>query len=551
MNPSTREFDTKGKDMFTTLKFLVLFLCVIPILQRNFAFISSSELVYFNIVKMILFFIVITLTAVFWFIINYALKAEKVRIAFEVTVMYAVCLMCYMGTGMEDSKYKFIFALVILLYSMDFGLRFGMIFSILSGLSVIVIDLCSCDPNRRSMYFQPDLMLLGSFCLLAYIVGYYVEKDRKRISALSDAVNRDSLTGLYNHRYFYDYMHDRMAKPPVGKSQFIMIMDIDYFKSYNDIQGHQCGDTALKTIADLCKLHFGGDHCFRYGGEEFVIYLEALDCDQAYNMANELRATIEQHEFEGQEMQPGHNLTVSIGISVRREVEDTLADWIGRADNALYKAKAFRKNRVQLYSSVYDRFDHLDQIDEEERIISIRALLSVINSRDRYTYNHTDRVVHYCEAYSKHAGLSEEDSRLLLYGAYLHDIGKINVPQEILISEKRLTDQEWMQMKRHPSDGAEIAQKIRNFDIVADIVRQHHEKFNGTGYPNGAKGEEIHVLARVLTLADSFDAMTAKRPYQKVMTFEEAFEEIRRCKGSHFDPELAEIFISAVSSSYM
>ena len=106
-------------------------------------------------------------------------------------------------------------------------------------------------------------------------------------------------------------------------------------------------------------------------------------------------------------------------------------------------------------------------------------------------------------------------------------------------------------MKRHPSDGAEIAQKIRNFDTVADIVRQHHEKFNGTGYPNGAKGEEIHVLARVLTLADSFDAMTAKRPYQKVMTFEEAFEEIRRCKGSHFDPELAEIFISAVSSSYM
>jgi putative nucleotidyltransferase with HDIG domain len=203
------------------------------------------------------------------------------------------------------------------------------------------------------------------------------------------------------------------------------------------------------------------------------------------------------------------------------------------------------------YSSVYDRFDHLDQIDEEERIISIRALLSVINSRDRYTYNHTDRVVHYCEAYSKHAGLSEEDSRLLLYSAYLHDIGKINVPQEILISEKKLTDQEWTLIKRHPSDGAEIAQKIRNFDTVADIVRQHHEKFNGTGYPNGAKGEEIHVLARVLTLADSFDAMTAKRPYQKVMTFEEAFEEIRRCKGSHFDPELAEIFISAVSSSYM
>ena len=200
---------------------------------------------------------------------------------------------------------------------------------------------------------------------------------------------------------------------------------------------------------------------------------------------------------------------------------------------------------------MYDRFDHLDKVSDNEQIVSIRTLLSVINTRDRYTYNHTDRVVHFCEAFSKYVQMPEEQSRALLYGAYLHDIGKINVPQEILISEKKLTDEQWELMKKHPADGAEIVRKIKNFDIIADIVLQHHEKFNGTGYPCGKKGEEIPVLARILTLADSFDAMTAKRPYQKAKTFEEAFIEIRRCKGTQFDPELAELFIQAIENSYL
>jgi putative nucleotidyltransferase with HDIG domain len=139
---------------------------------------------------------------------------------------------------------------------------------------------------------------------------------------------------------------------------------------------------------------------------------------------------------------------------------------------------------------------------------------------------------------------------MLLYGAYLHDVGKINIPQEVLISEKRLTDEQWEQMKKHPSDGADIVRKIKNFDLVADIVEQHHEKYNGSGYPNGLQGDNISFLARILTLADSFDAMTAKRPYQKIKTFEEAFEEIRRCKGTHFDPLLSEMFISAIKEIY-
>ena len=163
-----------------------------------------------------------------------------------------------------------------------------------------------------------------------------------------------------------------------------------------------------------------------------------------------------------------------------------------RADNALYKAKSFRKNRVECYSSVYERFDNLEHITDDERIISIKTLLSVIDTRDHYTYNHTDRVVHYCETFAKYTKLSEEEMRKLLYSAYLHDIGKINISQETLITEKRLSDQQWAEIRRHPHDGAEIVRNIKGFDEIAEILLQHHEKYDGTGYPYGKAGQDLH-----------------------------------------------------------
>ena len=140
--------------------------------------------------------------------------------------------------------------------------------------------------------------------------------------------------------------------------------------------------------------------------------------------------------------------------------------------------------------------------------------------------------------------------RKLLYSAYLHDIGKINISQETLITEKRLNDQQRAEIRRHPHDGAEIVRNIKGFDEIADILLQHHEKYDGTGYPYGKAGQDLHYLARILTLADSFDAMTSKRPYQRVKSFEEAIEEIRRCKGTHFDPEYAELFVRAIEETY-
>ena len=554
MNQPKKDLNGEIKNIFITLKILILFFCVIPVMQVALFEESGQsgvgdELLTFNLSKMVAFFVIISVVTLFWYLINYTFKHQRVRGAIEFSVMFGMCLLCYIGTGAALSSYKFLFALIILIYTMEVGLRLGMVFSGLSGAAILIGDILSCPIDQRSNYFQSDFILLATFFLLAYIVGFYVDKDRKLIASLEDSASRDSLTGLFNHRYFHQYIHDVIAGHGGGEN-FLFIMDIDYFKVYNDTLGHQKGDVVLKKISQLCLETIPNGSVFRYGGEEFAVLVPAQGETEATRIANTLRLAIADHRFEGEELMPGRDLTVSIGISQMRGNNDTVADWIERADNALYKAKFFRKNRVQMYSSVFERFDHLDQISDDERIISIKTLLSVINSRDRYTYNHTDRVVHYCEIFSKYARLSEKDSKLLLYGAYLHDIGKINIPQEILISEKKLTDEQWAEMKKHPFDGAEIVRKIENFETVADIVQQHHEKFNGMGYPGGIVGDKIHPLARILTLADSFDAMTAKRPYQKVKTFEEAYEELRRCKGTQFDPQLTEIFISALREVY-
>lgn len=543
------EHNTDFKGTFNTLKVLVMFFVIVPIMQKIFSHGSDEEVIILNLSKMMAFLAMIILVFIVYFIFTTEFKHGLFRRIMEITLLSGVCVLCFAFTGFYASPYKFVFAMLILIYTMELGLQAGLIFASSSGAVILLGDILTCPPVQRTNVFQSDLMLAGTFFILAYFVGVYVRKEQEMITKLNESVKRDSLTGLFNHRYFHEYMHKRIDDKS-SRSEYLIMLDIDYFKVYNDTLGHLNGDTVLKDISDICTETVKGGTVFRYGGEEFAVHYYADDDASAFDAADKVRCNVAAHRFEGEELMPGHQLTVSIGLAKREGLDDTVADWIERADNALYKAKALRKNCVQVYSSVYDRFTDIEEISDDDRIISIKALLSVINSRDRYTYNHTDRVVHYCEVFSKNAKLDKKRTKTLLYAAYLHDIGKINVPQEILISEKRLNDAEWAMMKRHPSDGAEIVRKIKDFEEIAKIVQQHHEKFDGSGYPNGLKGKDISYLARILTLADSFDAMTAKRPYQKVKTFEEAFDEIRRCKGIHFDPVLAEKFIEAINKTF-
>jgi diguanylate cyclase (GGDEF)-like protein/putative nucleotidyltransferase with HDIG domain len=549
VNQQPSQLEQDKKNIFITFKILILLFCATPVAQTFIATSEDGELVSMNFIKALVFFSIVAFVMLFWFVMNYKSENKRLRAVLELIVMLCGGILCYLSTGLAQSGYKFVFVLIITIYTMEYGIRIGTILSSICGVLILVGDYFSTIGLSRSSYFQADFMLIATFYLVSYVVGFYVQKDYQLIEHLRESANRDALTGLFNHRYFYQHLHNLMENPQT-ESQFLYIADIDFFKVYNDTLGHPKGDLVLKTIAEIAKEVFADGMVSRYGGEEFAFVFAAKDAKHALEMGNLLRERVLEYNFEGEEVMPDHHLTISIGVAERKAADDTVADWIARADNALYKAKSFRKNRVEYYTSIYDRFDNLDQINDDERIISIKTLLSVIDTRDRYTYNHTDRVVHYCETFAKYAKLSEEDSRKLLYSAYLHDIGKINVPQETLITEKRLNAHQWAEIRRHPGDGAAIVRKIKDFEEIAEIVEQHHEKYDGTGYPNGRSGKDLHVLARVLTLADSFDAMTAKRPYQKVKNFEEAIAEIRRCSGTQFDPELANLFVRAIEETY-
>lgn len=330
----------------------------------------------------------------------------------------------------------------------------------------------------------------------------------------------------------------------------LIFMDIDYFKHYNDLYGHQKGDEALKKIGKLLKnIARENDLVARYGGEEFAIILPNTSEEEATKIAERIRNKVEKTYFEGQENQPNANFTVSVGIAVFPDKAKSELELVKCADDALYRAKFFHKNRVETYVSVLDELKRDLNEEENTLVTSIKTLISIINAKDKYTYSHVERVVIYSRLMAKKLGLSEDEKKQLIYGAYMHDIGKINIPNEILTKKMRLTKEEWEILKQHPKDGVEIIKSVNSLKNVVPLILYHHERYDGFGYPVGLKEKEIPYLARVLTVIDSFDAMTSSRPYNKRKTYDEGLIELERCSGTQFDPEIVCIFSEVVKEN--
>jgi HD-GYP domain-containing protein (c-di-GMP phosphodiesterase class II) len=190
-------------------------------------------------------------------------------------------------------------------------------------------------------------------------------------------------------------------------------------------------------------------------------------------------------------------------------------------------------------------------IDEEhiDLITSIKTLISVINAKDRYTYGHVERVVAYSRLFADELCLGEEDKKNLVYGAYMHDIGKINISKEILNKKMPLTKDEWEILKQHSQNGIEIIKPVNSLQEIAPLILHHHERYDGMGYPDQMKGDNIPFLVRVLTIVDSFDAMTSHRPYNKRKTYDEAIDELKKCSGTQFDPIITEKFIRSIKKN--
>ncbi|MFT5871536.1 MAG: diguanylate cyclase (GGDEF)-like protein/putative nucleotidyltransferase with HDIG domain [Clostridium sp.] len=548
----------KIDEMVSIVKLASLLFSGMVFLRYFFYGSSMIEVIVNTNYSFISFFILILLLLSIYFIWSFS-TVKKINYKYINTIqllenllfiLFFVVVIFYSGKNTSD--YKFLFLFIIITSTLQQGMKQGMIVACISSSFILALDLIMGASNTPiNQYFENDLILAGVFVLTAWPLGFYVKLEGEHIRKLEGLANEDGLTGLYNHRFFYDALGEIMkASTKENNLVSLIILDIDCFKIYNDVNGHQMGDEVLRTIGSIINNSFRKDDIMaRYGGEEFAIILPNTSEEDAIKLAEALRSKIEKTKFHGEENQPNGRLTVSIGISIYPNKAKNAIELFKSADDALYRAKFFEKNRVEIYTSILDELK-IDTEDEHiELITSIKTLISVINAKDKYTYGHVERVVIYSRLLADKLELNEKNKKELIYGAYMHDIGKINIPKEVLNKNMPLTPEEWEMMKQHSVNGVEIIKSVESLKEIAPLILHHHERYDGKGYPDNLKGNNIPYLVRILTVVDCFDAMTSSRPYNKRRTCKEAIDELKRCSGSQFDKDIVDAFIQVIMES--
>ena len=357
---------------------------------------------------------------------------------------------------------------------------------------------------------------------------------------LSDLAHIDCLTSVFNHRFFMERLQSEVDQACLsGKACALLLIDVDYFKHYNDVYGHLAGDEALRRLALILRRSVREtDTVARYGGEEFAVITPELCIEDAKALADRLRGAVARHRFSGDSNQPGGALTVSVGLSVFPAWAKDMDSLLDQADEALYHAKHKSGDRVEAYSNIMDELaapgDH-----EVALLAGFRTLLSIISTRDQYTYGHSERVMRYAVAIAQQLGLPEHDLRTIRWSALAHDLGKLDVPKSVLMKRGPLDSQEWSLIRQHPERSASILKPVsEELGPVVEVVRAHHERYDGTGYPTGSKGEAIPMAARILAVADAIDAMRSQRPYRDPRGTDEILRELVNCSGTQFDPNV-------------
>ncbi len=376
---------------------------------------------------------------------------------------------------------------------------------------------------------------------LAELAGEAVRSARmlRELRLLS---HTDSLTGLANHREIRDAMareHARAVRH--GKSYALVMLDVDGFKAFNDTFGHPAGDAVLRAVAAVLRAETRPtDIVGRNGGDEFVLVLPDTNLQEAEQLAWRL------HQAMGGTAPVADEerripISASMGVAAFPGDAHSINELVAVADTRLYAAK--RRGPTQVSQQRGESGPDVREIGAFE---VLESLVVTVNSRDGYTQCHSDDVADYALALAESLGLSRESQRNLRLAGLLHDIGNIAIPARILCKPTRLAADELEIVKGHSALGDTIIASLPESEQVRAAVLAHHERYDGTGYPQGLVADDIPLLGRILAVADAFVAMTETRPYRPARTVAEAIAELRAGAGAQFDPALVEPFIRCV-----
>jgi diguanylate cyclase (GGDEF)-like protein len=354
------------------------------------------------------------------------------------------------------------------------------------------------------------------------------------------------MTGLFNRRHAMETVEHELARSGrQGSAVGILMFDVDRFKRINDAHGHTSGDAVLIEVAR--RLRRGvreWDTVARVGGEEFCVIAPGMETEsEVAELGDRLRKTVAERAI-----QVGSGLalpvTVSVGAALVHDGDGSAEHALDCADRALYAAKRRGRNRICSFS----RLDQGDLRAEQPECLHLAEALAVASDlREGVPTHHSREVAERGAAVAEHLGLTDDEVLRVRLGGWLHDVGKMAVPDGILTKPGKLTDEEWEIIRTHPAVGDELLQNFPELALACTGVRHHHERYDGAGYPDGLAGENIPLDARILAAVDAYSTMISERPYKKARTGSDAIVELRRCAGTHFDPQVVDALITVVT----
>lgn len=359
--------------------------------------------------------------------------------------------------------------------------------------------------------------------LLSAIVD--VTEKEESVKEMKYLAYHDYLTGTYNRRYFENIFlrFNEEDNYPIS----LILADINGLKIINDSYGYKVGDMLIQKAADEIKSFVEDGIVTRLGGDEFAILFTKKSELYIENLTNKLEDEMEKAiKLSHNDIEVEIYLSISFGYGIQNEKVKDLDEILNQGEAHLNRRKYYNNNSMK--SNM------------------IKAMMSSLFLKSEREKNHSECVSYYCVEIAKTMNLDADRVNRIRVAGVLHDIGKIGIVEAILNKPGKLDEDEWSEMKMHPFKGAMILKEMEGYEEIADAVLAHHERWDGKGYPKGLTDNNIDIKARIIAIADSYDAMVEKRPYRESLSQEEAIAELIKCSGTQFDPDIVDVFINKV-----